>query len=183
MNKPSQEQPLEHFRPYTPPEQIIPEFTIASVVLGSILAVVFGLANAYLGLKVGMTVSASIPAAVISIAVLRGMFKSGTILENNIAQTVGSSGESLAAGVIFTIPAFFMWKLMPGSWQVVLLSLLGGSLGIFMMIPLRRHLIVAEHKTLPYPEGTACAEILRAGDEGGKESKNRFRWSGNRSPL
>ncbi len=169
------------FKPYVPHTENIPEFTLRAVVVGSALALVFGVANAYLGLKVGMTVSASIPAAVMSMAILRGILKNGTILENNIAQTIGSSGESLAAGVIFTIPAFLIWQAtVPnfnftiGNWQVVLLSILGGFLGILFMIPLRRHLIVKEHKTLPFPEGTACAEILVAGDEGGSKAKTVF---------
>ncbi|HEU4436751.1 MAG TPA: oligopeptide transporter, OPT family, partial [candidate division Zixibacteria bacterium] len=169
------------FKPYVPHTQNIPEFTLRAVIVGSALALVFGVANAYLGLKVGMTVSASIPAAVMSMAILRGVLKTGTILENNIAQTIGSSGESLAAGVIFTIPAFLIWQAtVPNftftiaNWQVVLLSILGGFLGILFMIPLRRHLIVKEHKTLPYPEGTACAEILQAGDEGGAKAKTVF---------
>ncbi len=169
------------FKPYVPHTENIPEFTLRAIIVGSILALVFGVANAYLGLKVGMTVSASIPAAVISMAILRGIMKTGTILENNISQTIGSSGESLAAGVIFTIPAFIIWQnsepnfnFQIANWQIILLSILGGFLGILFMIPLRRHLIVKEHKTLPYPEGTACAEILTAGDEGGSKAKTVF---------
>ncbi|MGH8003272.1 MAG: OPT family oligopeptide transporter, partial [Limisphaerales bacterium] len=169
------------FKPYVPHTENIPEFTLRAIVVGSILALVFGVANAYLGLKVGMTVSASIPAAVMSMAILRGILKNGTILENNIAQTIGSSGESLAAGVIFTIPAFLIWQATEpnfdfkiANWQIILLSILGGFLGILFMIPLRRHLIVKEHKTLPFPEGTACAEILVAGDEGGAKAKTVF---------
>ncbi len=162
------------FKPYIKPEEKVGEFTVRAVVLGSILAIVFGLANAYLGLKVGMTVSASIPAAVISMAILKGALRRGTILENNISQTIGSSGESLAAGIIFTIPAFFMWDYFPSSWTIILISFLGGFLGILFMIPLRRYLIVQEHKTLPYPEGTACAEILKAGDKGGAKAKIVF---------
>uniref|UniRef100_A0A7C4XJS8 Oligopeptide transporter, OPT family n=1 Tax=candidate division WOR-3 bacterium TaxID=2052148 RepID=A0A7C4XJS8_UNCW3 len=160
----------DNFLPYIKPEEKVGEFTVRAVVLGSVLAIVFGLANAYLGLKVGMTVSASIPAAVISMAILKGALKRGTILENNIAQTIGSSGESLAAGVIFTIPAFFMWNYFPDSWTIILISILGGFLGILFMIPLRRYLIVQEHRNLPYPEGTACAEILKAGDKGGAKA-------------
>lgn len=163
------------FRPYVSDEKVVPEFTVVSVLLGCILGAVFGVANAYLGLKIGMTVSASVPAAVISMAVLRGVFKRGTILENNISQTIGSSGEALAAGVIFTIPALYLLGAAPGNAQVFVLALLGGCLGILMMIPLRRYLIVREHKTLPFPEGTACAEILRAGDEGGGKAKVVFR--------
>lgn len=156
--------------PSVPPSQRIPEFTRASVLLGCLLAVVFGAANAYAGLKVGMTVSASIPAAVTSMAILRGLLRRGTILENNMVQTIGSSGEALAAGVIFTLPAFFMWGAPPSQTLVFLLAVLGGFLGILLMIPLRHHLIVEEHGRLPFPEGTACAEILKAGDEGGQKA-------------
>lgn len=157
------------------------EITLQAVVLGIILSVVFGVANAYLGLKVGMTVSASIPAAVISMAILRGLFKRGTVLENNIVQTIGSTGESLAAGVIFTIPAFFIWnQTIPGfsheisNLDIIFLSLLGGALGILFMIPLRRYLVQREHGKLRFPEGTACAEIIKAGDEGGGKAKTVF---------
>lgn len=164
----------EEFKPYIGCHENVPEFTLRAIILGSILAIVFGLANAYLGLKVGMTVSASIPAAVISMAVLRGIMKKGTVLENNIVQTIGSSGESLAAGIVFTIPAFFMWNFFPSSWTIIIISLLGGFLGILFMIPLRRYLIVQEHKKLPYPEGTACAGILAAGDTGGSKARIVF---------
>ncbi|MCK4404412.1 MAG: oligopeptide transporter, OPT family [candidate division Zixibacteria bacterium] len=157
------------------------EITLQAVVLGIILSVVFGVANAYLGLKVGMTVSASIPAAVISMAILRGVFKRGTVLENNIVQTIGSTGESLAAGVIFTIPAFFIWnQTIPGfshkisNLDIIFLSLLGGALGILFMIPLRKYLVQREHGKLRFPEGTACAEIIKAGDEGGGKAKTVF---------
>jgi putative OPT family oligopeptide transporter len=169
------------FEPYIKPEEKIAEATLRAVVLGALLAVVFGVANAYLGLKVGMTVSASIPAAVISMAVLKGILRKGTVLENNIAQTIGSSGESLAAGIIFTIPAFFIWNLtVPGfhhavtSWEIFFLSLMGGFLGILFVIPLRRYLMVREHGKLKFPEGTACAEIIKAGDEGGVRAKTVF---------
>ena len=169
------------FEPYIKPEEKVAEATIRAVVLGALLAVVFGVANAYLGLKVGMTVSASIPAAVISMAVLKGILRKGTVLENNIAQTIGSSGESLAAGIIFTIPAFFIWNLtVPGfhhavtSWEIFFLSLMGGFLGILFVIPLRRYLMVREHGKLKFPEGTACAEIIKAGDEGGVRAKTVF---------
>ncbi len=181
MAETAQAKQTAEFKPYVLHTENIPEFTLRAVLVGAGLALVFGVANAYLGLKVGMTVSASIPAAVMSMAILRGILKNGTILENNIAQTIGSSGEALAAGVIFTIPAFLIWQAtVPNfnftiaNWQVVLLSILGGFLGILFMIPLRRHLIVKEHKTLPYPEGTACAEILVAGDEGGSKAKTVF---------
>lgn len=169
------------FEPYVKPTQKMAEITLQAVVLGIILSVVFGVANAYLGLKVGMTVSASIPAAVISMAILRGVFKRGTVLENNIVQTIGSTGESLAAGVIFTIPAFFIWnQTIPGfsheisNLDIIFLSLLGGALGILFMIPLRRYLVQREHGKLRFPEGTACAEIIKAGDEGGGKAKTVF---------
>ncbi len=157
------------------------EITLQAVVLGVLLSIVFGVANAYLGLKVGMTVCASIPAAVISMAILRGLFKRGTVLENNIVQTIGSTGESLAAGVIFTIPAFFIWnQTIPGfsykisNVDIIFLSLLGGTLGILFMIPLRRYLVEREHGKLRFPEGTACSEIIKAGDEGGGKAKTVF---------
>jgi putative OPT family oligopeptide transporter len=162
------------FRPYVPADSEIPELTTASIVLGSVLALVFGAANAYAGLKVGLTVSASIPAAAVSMAILRGLLQRGTILENNMVQTIGSSGEALAAGVIFTLPAFFMWGAPPGHLYVFLLAATGGVLGILLMIPLRRALIVHEHGVLPFPEGTACARILEAGDAGGADARLVF---------
>ncbi len=161
-------------QPYIKSHESVSEFTARAIILGSILAIVFGVANAYLGLKVGMTVSASIPAAVISMAILRGILKNGTVLENNISQTIGSSGESLAAGVIFTIPAFLILQIYIPSWKILVISLLGGFLGILFMIPLRKYLIVREHGKLPFPEGTACAEILVAGDAGGSKAKTVF---------
>lgn len=167
------------FQPYIPADKVMPEFTVFSVILGVILAVVFGAANAYLGLRVGMTVSASIPAAVISMGVIRFIFKRDSILENNMVQTIGSAGESLAAGVIFTMPALFMWAQegicnMPSLVDLSLIALCGGLLGVFMMLPLRKALIVKEHGTLGYPEGTACAEVLMAGEEGGAKSSTVF---------
>jgi putative OPT family oligopeptide transporter len=169
------------FEPYVKPTQKMAEVTLQAIILGVLLSIVFGVANAYLGLKVGMTVSASIPAAVISMAVLRGVLKRGTVLENNIVQTLGSTGESLAAGVIFTIPAFFIWNQTISGFSheisnldIVFLSLLGGALGILFMIPLRRYLVEREHGKLRFPEGTACAEIIKAGDEGGGKAKTVF---------
>lgn len=143
------------------------EFTARAVITGVLLGVVFGAANAYLGLKVGMTVSASIPAAVMTVALLRR--RGVTLLEANLSQTIGSASTSLATGTIFTIPALFLWGVAPPYIQVVALSFLGGLLGLAAMIPLRRLLIVQQHDELPYPEGTACAEVLRAttGDAGG----------------
>jgi len=173
-------QETDTFQPYIASNRSIPEFTVKALILGVILGIVFGAANAYLGLYVGMTVSASIPVAVISMAILRGIFRRGTILENNIVQTIGSSGESQAAGVIFTIPALFIWAAefssisKPSLTEIFVLACLGGCLGIVFMIPLRRHLIKREHKTLPYPEGTACAEVLKAGDKGGAQATPVF---------
>lgn len=176
----------ENYVPVIGPDENIAEVTWKAIILGAIISVFFGVANAYLGLKFGMTVSASIPAAVISMAVLRMMFKDKvTVLENNIVQTIGSAGESLAAGIIFTIPAFFIWaandQLVADGYdyeisksQIFWLSMLGGSLGIFFMIPLRKYLVKKEHGKLAFPEGTACAEIIVAGDEGGEKAKLVF---------
>lgn len=152
-----------------PPKENLREITVLSLILGGILSIVMGAANTYLGLYAGMTVSASIPAAVISMAILRGVFRRGSIQENNIVQTMASTGESLAAGVIFTVPAL----VMVGAWQdfqfwpTTLIVGLGGILGIVFMVPMRRALIV-ERKDLIYPEGVACAEVLKTGDEGGQ---------------
>jgi len=169
----------EEFRPYIPAEKITSEFTFTSIFMGIILAVVFGAANAYLGLRVGMTVSASIPAAVISMGVIRVIMRKDSILESNMVQTVGSAGESLAAGVIFTMPALFLWAKegvteTPSMISITLIALCGGMLGVLFMIPLRNALIVKEHGILPYPEGTACAEVLLAGEEGGSSAKSVF---------
>ncbi|GAB6137020.1 OPT family oligopeptide transporter [Halanaerobaculum tunisiense] len=160
--------------PYVAAEQKMPEFTLLPIILGTLMTVVFAAANAYLGLKVGMTVSASIPGAVISMGILRGVLDRGTILENNTVQTITSAGTSLAAGVIFTIPALILWGIDPSLIKMFLISLLGGTLGVLFMIPLRKYLIVEEHANLPYPEGTACAEVLIAGEEGGAKSKDVF---------
>lgn len=163
------------FKPYIPANKIVPEFTVTSVLIGVILAVVFGAANAYLGLLVGMTVSASIPAAVISMGIIRIILRRDSILENNLVQTIGSAGESLAAGAIFTLPALFLWaeegKIeFPSIMTIFLIALFGGILGVCFMVPLRQALIVEEHGTLPFPEGTACAEVLLAGEEGGSKA-------------
>ena len=156
------------YPPFVGPEENIAEFTAKAMIIGALIGAVFGAANAYLGLKVGLTVSASIPAAVMAVAIFKIMGR-GTILETNMVQTIGSAGESLAAGVIFTVPAFFLWGLSPAKSELVLISILGGMLGVLFMIPLRRFLIVREHGKLPYPEGTACAEVLVAGQgEAGK---------------
>lgn len=166
--------PGQKYEPYIPADQALPEFTAFTLILGAVLSVVFGAANAYLGLKVGMTVSASIPSAVASMAILRGIMHRESILENNIVQTIASSGESVAAGVIFTIPALFLWNTNPSIAQIISISIIGGVLGVLMMIPLRRFLIVEEHGTLPYPEGTACAEVLVAGEVGGASARTVF---------
>jgi putative OPT family oligopeptide transporter len=140
------------------------EFTLRAVILGIILGLIFGVGNAYLGLKVGTTVSASIPAAVLSMAILRTFFKRVSILENNLVQTIASVGEGLAAGVIFTVPALFLLGEPPPISRIFLLAALGGVLGVLFMIPMRRYIIVQEHGKLPFPEGTACAEILKSGE-------------------
>ena len=171
------------FKPYVPADKIVPEFTVTSVLIGLILAVVFGAANAYLGLIVGMTVSASIPAAVISMGIIRVILRRDSILENNMVQTIGSAGESLAAGAIFTLPALFLWaeegKIeFPSILTIFLIALFGGVLGVCFMVPLRQALIVEEHGTLPFPEGTACAEVLLAGEEGGAKAGTVFKGLG-----
>ncbi|RKY58505.1 MAG: oligopeptide transporter, OPT family [Candidatus Latescibacterota bacterium] len=165
---------MADLRPYVQDDEAIPEFTVKALVLGAALGIVFGAANAYLGLKVGMTVSASIPVAVISMGMLRGMLRKGTVLENNMVQTIGSAGESLAAGVIFTVPALILWGMEPRVAQIFAISLIGGCIGVLFMVPLRRFLIVREHGNLPYPEGTACAEVLMAGDKGGTGARKVF---------
>lgn len=167
------------FQPYVPADKVLPEFTAVSIILGCILAVVFGGANAYLGLRVGMTVSASIPAAVISMGIIRKVMRRDSILENNMVQTIGSAGESVAAGAIFTLPALFMWAKegvcdVPSLVEIGLIALCGGVLGVLMMIPLRSALIVKEHGSLAYPEGQACAEVLIAGEEGGAKASTVF---------
>ncbi len=167
------------FKPYVAAEKITPEITVTSIVIGILLAVVFGAANAYLGLRVGMTVSASIPAAVISMGVIRILLRRNSILENNMVQTIGSAGESLAAGTIFTLPALFIWASegktsAPDIVEITLIALIGGLLGVLFMVPLRNALIVKEHGVLPYPEGTACAEVLLAGEQGGANASTVF---------
>lgn len=169
----------KEFKPYVPADKITPEFTVTSVIMGLILAVIFGAANAYLGLRVGMTVSASIPAAVISMGVIRVIMRKDSILESNMVQTIGSAGESLAAGAIFTLPVLFLWAKdgvsdTPSLITITLIALCGGILGVLFMVPLRNALIVKEHGVLPYPEGTACAEVLLAGEEGGASAKKVF---------
>ena len=167
------------FKPYIPAEKITPEITVTSIIMGVLLAVVFGAANAYLGLRVGMTVSASIPAAVIAMGVIRVLLRKNSILESNMVQTIGSAGESLAAGAIFTLPALFLWAAegkmpKPGILEITAIALIGGLLGVLFMVPLRNALIVKEHGVLPYPEGTACSEVLLAGEEGGAKASTVF---------
>ncbi|MDE6761913.1 MAG: oligopeptide transporter, OPT family [Lachnospiraceae bacterium] len=169
----------EEFKPYIPAGKITSEFTVTSVIMGILLAVIFGAANAYLGLRVGMTVSASIPAAVISMGVIRVLMRKDSILESNMVQTIGSAGESLAAGAIFTMPVLFLWAKdgisdTPSIVTIALIALCGGVLGVLFMVPLRNALIVKEHGVLPYPEGTACAEVLLAGEEGGANATTVF---------
>lgn len=167
------------FKPYIPADKVVPEFTVTALLIGILLAIVFGAANAYLGLLVGMTVSASIPAAVISMGIIRVILRKDSILENNMVQTIGSAGESVAAGAIFTLPALFLWaeegKIdFPSILTIFLIALFGGVLGVCFMVPLRQALIVEEHGTLPFPEGTACAEVLLAGEEGGSKAGTVF---------
>jgi putative OPT family oligopeptide transporter len=165
------------FQPYIPASQSPAEFTTKAIILGVVFGLIFGASTVYLGLRAGLTVSASIPIAVLAISVLKRLGGS-TILENNIVQTIGSAGESLAAGVVFTIPALIF--LLPGGpayfnyFQITILSIAGGILGVLMMVPLRRALIEKEHGVLPYPEGTACADVLVAGERGGQLAKTVF---------
>jgi len=166
----------EEFRPYVPPERSIPEFTPKAIALGIFFGVLFGAATVYLALRAGLTVSASIPIAVLAIAVFKKLGKS-TILENNIVQTIGSAGESIAAGVVFTVPALLFLAGAENYFrylQITILAIFGGILGVLFMIPLRRALIVKEHGTLRYPEGTACADVLIAGERGGNLAKMVF---------
>src|SRR6218665_99996 len=167
-----------NFKPFVAPETNMPEFTVKSILTGAAFGIIFGAATVYLALKAGLTVSASIPIAVIAITLGRKFLKT-TILENNIIQTTGSAGESIAAGVVFTLPGFLFLSDKANedyfSYITILtLAILGGMLGTLMMIPLRRPLIVKEHDTLPYPEGTACASVLKAGEKGGDVAKTAF---------
>jgi putative OPT family oligopeptide transporter len=173
----------EQFKPFVPAETTLPEFTPTSIILGIIIAVLFGGANAYLGLRVGMTVSASIPAAVISMGIIRVLMKRDSVLENNMVQTIGSAGESVAAGAIFTLPALFLWAdewgtSFPSLIEIAVIAAIGGCLGVLFMVPLRKALIVKEHGVLPYPEGQACAEVLLAGEEGGAKAGLVFKGLG-----
>jgi putative OPT family oligopeptide transporter len=168
------------FRPYIPAEQDIPEFTPKAIILGSFFGILFGAATVYLALRAGLTVSASVPIAVLAIAVFKKLGKS-TILENNMVQTIGSAGESVAAGVVFTMPALIF--LSDGEkffkyWTIFVLAAVGGTLGVLFMIPLRRALIVKEHGVLRYPEGVACADVLIAGEKGGDLARMVFKGVG-----
>src|ERR1700739_655795 len=164
------EEKEKKFKPFIAASEFLPEFSLRAIIMGSIFGVIFGAASVYLGLKIGLTVSASIPIAVLAISVFKKL-GNASILESNIVQTIGSAGESVAAGVVFTVPALLF--LSGGQdyfryFQIFVLSLSGGILGVFFMVPLRRSLIVKEHGNLPYPEGTACADVLIAGEKGGQ---------------
>jgi len=173
----------ENFKSFVPAESNVAEFTVKSILLGCIAGIIFGAATVYLALKAGLTVSASIPIAVLAITLGKKFFKT-TILENNIIQTTGSAGESIAAGVVFTLPGFLFLSTDIGGassgeaffnyMTILILAILGGILGTMMMIPLRKSLIVKEHDTLPYPEGTACASVLKAGERGGTFARTAF---------
>src|ERR1700749_3072119 len=167
--------PPAEFRPYVDAEETVAEFSLRAIILGALFGILFGAVSVYVGLRAGLTVSASIPIAVLSISILRAFGRS-TILENNIVQTTGSAGESAAAGVIFTMPAliFLGYSLNTEYWRIFMLASLGGTLGVLFMIPLRRQLIVKEHGNLTFPEGTACADVLVAGERGGSFAGRGF---------
>lgn len=172
---------MAELKPYVPHDSSMKDFSIRALLMGAVFGIIFGSANAYLGLRVGLTISTAIPLAVISVAMFKALEKvwgKATILEANIAQTTGSASSSLASGIIFTIPALFLWGLEPGLAKIALLGLLGGMLGVVFMIPLRRFLIVKEHEHLPYPEGTAAAQVLIAADSGGAKAKYVFQGLG-----
>ncbi|RMD96582.1 MAG: oligopeptide transporter, OPT family [Calditrichaeota bacterium] len=169
--------PGEQYEPYIPPEESPLEFTLKAGIAGIFFGILFGAANAYLGLRAGLTISTSIPVAVLTVAafrMLQAAGRSSTILEANISQTIGSASSSLASGIIFTLPALFMWGAAPTLAQMTFLALFGGLVGVLFMIPLRKFLIEREHGSLPYPEGTACAEVLVASEVGGGRAKNVF---------
>jgi putative OPT family oligopeptide transporter len=178
---PPLEAPRATFQPYVPASTSLPEFTPRAVLLGAVFGLIFGASTVYLGLRAGLTVSASIPIAVLAISVLKRLGGS-SILENNIVQTIGSAGESVAAGVVFTVPALLFFGARGESFfnyfQITMLAFAGGILGVLMMVPLRRALIVKEHGVLPYPEGTACADVLVAGERGGTLARTVFQGLG-----
>jgi len=168
---------MSDFQPYIPSDTDKSDFSLKAVVAGILFGIVFGSANAYLGLRVGLTISTAIPLAIVSVTVFKlfeRLIGPSNILEHNIAQTTGSASSSLASGIIFTIPALFLWGFDPSLFQISILAMLGGVLGVLFMIPLRRFLIVKEHENLPYPEGTAAAQVLIAADEGGARARNVF---------
>lgn len=172
---------MAELKPYVPHDSRMKDFSIRALLMGAVFGIVFGSANAYLGLRVGLTISTAIPLAVISVAMFKALEKvwgKASILEANIAQTTGSASSSLASGIIFTIPALFLWGLHPGLAKIALLGLSGAMLGVVFMIPLRRFLIVKEHEHLPYPEGTAAAQVLIAADSGGAKAKYVFQGLG-----
>ena len=164
---------MAEFQPFVPPEENRPEFTFRALLLGCIFGLIFGAVTVYVGLRAGLTVAASIPIAVLSISILRA-FGRASILENNIVQTTGNAGQSIASGVIFTLPALVFLGFDLEYSRIFMLALIGGWLGVLFMIPLRRQLIVQEHGTLPYPEGTACADVLIAGEKGGSLASRVF---------
>jgi len=168
---------MEEHKPYVPDQTPYKDFTLKAVIIGAIFGIVFGAANAYIGLRVGLTISTAIPLAVISVAVFRVLtpiLGKSTILDCNIAQTTGSASSSLASGIIFTIPALFLWGFSPSIFKIGTLALFGGILGVLFMIPLRKALIVKEHGVLPYPEGVAASQVLISAEEGGAKAKNVF---------
>ena len=164
---------MPDFQPFVSPNSKRPEFTVRAILLGSFFGLVFGAVTVYVGLRAGLTVAASIPIAVLSISILRA-FGRASILENNIVQTTGNAGQSIAAGVIFTLPALIFLGFDLEYSRIFLLALIGGWLGVLFMIPLRRQLIVEEHENLKYPEGTACADVLIAGEKGGSLASRVF---------
>ncbi len=161
------------FQPFVPATESRPEFTVRALLLGAVFGVLFGAVTVYVGLRAGLTVAASIPISVLSISILRA-FGRASILENNIVQTTGNAGQSIASGVIFTLPALIFLGFDLESTRIFALALFGGWLGVLFMIPLRRQLIVEEHGTLTYPEGTACADVLMAGERGGSFASRVF---------
>ncbi|HEY5564322.1 MAG TPA: OPT/YSL family transporter, partial [Rhodothermia bacterium] len=167
----------QEYPPFVAPDSNLAEFTVKALAAGVAFGILFGAANTYLGLRVGLTISTSIPVAVLTVALFRALRSVGvgsTILEANMSQTVGSASSSLASGVLFTIPALFLWGFSPSLLQLTLLAGCGGILGVLFMVPLRRFLIAGEHGRLPYPEGTACAEVLVASETGGSKARNVF---------
>ncbi|MEQ9562739.1 MAG: oligopeptide transporter, OPT family, partial [Woeseiaceae bacterium] len=169
--------PGEKYQPFVDSGADLAEFTFKAAILGVFFGIVFGAANAYLGLRAGLTISTSIPVAVMTVAAFKALQTvghGGTILEANMSQTIGSASSSLASGVIFTLPALFLWGVAPGLLQMTMLAMCGGLIGVLFMIPLRRFLIKGEHGRLPYPEGTACAEVLVASEVGGKSARYVF---------